>query len=133
MESNCYAKRSNINIDSPASSELGESGLTGRVNNHFFKRFGGAMLVSLVTGISDGVGKSVGASIGREIDKGLGNGNGTTVIDLGGSSSNGAGDVASKIIEQTSNIPPSIVKHQGDKVTIYVARDVDFSSVYRLK
>lgn len=122
-----------INIDSPASSELGESGLTGRVNNHFFKRFGGAMLVSLVTGISDGVGKSVGASIGREIDKGLGNGNGTTVIDLGGSSSNGAGDVASKIIEQTSNIPPSIVKHQGDKVTIYVARDVDFSSVYRLK
>lgn len=122
-----------INIDSPASSSLGESGLTGRINNHFFKRFGGAMLVSLVTGISDGVGKSVGASIGREIDASLGNDEGTTVVDLGGSSSNGAGDVASKIIEQTSNIPPSIVKHQGDKVTIFVARDVDFSSVYRLK
>ncbi|WP_180061821.1 MULTISPECIES: type IV secretion system protein VirB10 [unclassified Acinetobacter] len=122
-----------INIDSPASSELGESGLTGRVNNHFFKRFGGALLVSLVTGVSDGVGKSVGASIGREIDKGLGNdGNDTTVIDLGGGGSNSAGDVAGKIIEQTSNIPPSIVKHQGDKVTIFVARDVDFSSVYGL-
>lgn len=122
-----------INIDSPASSKLGESGLTGRVNNHFFKRFGGALLVSLVTGVSDGVGKSVGASIGREIDKGLGNdGNDTTVIDLGGGGSNSAGDVAGKIIEQTSNIPPSIVKHQGDKVTIFVARDVDFSSVYGL-
>lgn len=122
-----------INIDSPASSQLGESGLTGRVNNHFFKRFGGALMVSLVTGVSEGVGKSVGASIGRQIDKGLGNdGNPTTVVDLGGGS-NSAGDVAGKIIEQTSNIPPSIIKHQGDKVTIYVARDVDFSTVYALK
>lgn len=122
-----------INIDSPASSELGESGLTGRVNNHFWKRFGGAMLVSLIDGVGDGLGKSLGASAGKSLDKALGNETGTTIIDMGGSNgSSGSTDVASKIIEQTINIPPTIVKHQGDKVTVFVSRDLDFSKVYKL-
>ncbi|MEO4090764.1 type IV secretion system protein VirB10 [Acinetobacter pittii] len=123
-----------IDINSPASSELGESGLTGRINNHFWKRFGGAMLVSLIDGVGEGLGKSLGASVGRKLDKSLGNESGTTVIDLGGSSgSSSSTDVASKIIEQTINIPPTIVKHQGDKITVFVSRDLDFSKVYRLR
>lgn len=122
-----------IDIESPASSELGESGLTGRVNNHFWKRFGGAMLVSLIDGVGEGLGKSLGASAGRKLDKALGNESGTTIIDMGGSNgSSSSTDVASKIIEQTINIPPTIVKHQGDKVTVFVSRDLDFSKVYKL-
>lgn len=121
-----------VDINSPGSSELGESGLTGRVNNHFWKRFGGAMLVSLIDGVGEGVGKSLGAAAGKKLDRALGNGEGTTIIDLGGSNGSSSTDVAAKIIEQTINIPPTVTKNQGDKVTVFVSRDLDFTKVYKL-
>ena len=41
--------------------------------------------------------------------------------------------LAEKVLESTINIPPLIYQNQGGIVGIYVARDVDFSSVYELK
>ena len=41
--------------------------------------------------------------------------------------------VAEKVLDSTINIPPLIYQNQGGIVGIYVARDVDFSSVYELK
>jgi type IV secretion system protein VirB10 len=38
-----------------------------------------------------------------------------------------------RILDSTINIPPLIYQNQGAVVGIYVARDVDFSSVYELK
>ena len=40
---------------------------------------------------------------------------------------------AEKVLDSTINIPPLIYQNQGGIVGIYVARDVDFSSVYELK
>jgi type IV secretion system protein VirB10 len=37
------------------------------------------------------------------------------------------------VLDSTINIPPLIYQNQGAIVGIYVARDVDFSSVYELK
>ena len=36
-------------------------------------------------------------------------------------------------VEQSINIPPTLNKNQGELVNIFVARDVDFSSVYQLR
>ena len=45
-----------------------------------------------------------------------------------------AGQQAAAIaVEQSINIPPTLVKHQGELASIFVARDLDFSSVYRLR
>jgi type IV secretion system protein VirB10 len=41
--------------------------------------------------------------------------------------------LAEKVLESTINIPPLIYQNQGGVVGIYVARDVDFSSVYELQ
>jgi type IV secretion system protein VirB10 len=41
--------------------------------------------------------------------------------------------LAEKVLESTINIPPLIYQNQGGIVGIYVARDVDFSTVYALR
>ena len=41
--------------------------------------------------------------------------------------------LAEKVLESTINIPPLIYQNQGGLVGVYVARDVDFTSVYELK
>ncbi len=45
-----------------------------------------------------------------------------------------AGQQAAAIaVEQSTNISPTLSKHQGELVSIFVARDLDFSRVYRLR
>jgi type IV secretion system protein VirB10 len=56
---------------------------------------------------------------------------GSTVV-LPSTTSN-TSKLAEKVLDSTINIPPLIYQNQGGIVGIYVARDVDFSSVYELQ
>lgn len=107
-----------IDLDSPGTDPLGASGLGGKVNNHFWKRFGAAMMLSLVDDLA--------ASASRET-----NGNSTAISSS--NSADAANDMAAKVLEQTVNIPPTLYKKHGDRINIFVARDLDFSSVYALR
>ncbi|MFX4728907.1 TrbI/VirB10 family protein [Acinetobacter baumannii] len=49
------------------------------------------------------------------------------------SSSEAASDMATEALKNTINIPPILRKNQGDHINIYVARDLDFRSVYALR
>ena len=40
--------------------------------------------------------------------------------------------IIEQAMQQAGNIPPTLTKNQGERVGIFVARDIDFSSVYSL-
>jgi type IV secretion system protein VirB10 len=103
-----------VPLASPGADELGRSGLPGEVNRHFWERFGAAMLISIVDG-------AVEAASTR-------NGGGAVILDPAGSQS-----VTTEVLKGTVNIPPTVVKKNGDRIQVLVARDLDFRSVYELR
>jgi type IV secretion system protein VirB10 len=110
-----------INLDSPGADSLGTSGLPARVNNHWWKRLGAAVLLSVVQ--SAFAYKTAQAS----------NTNGAGAVAVYQNTSQTGNSLAEKVLDTTINIKPTLYKNQGDRSTIYVARDLDFSSVYALR
>ena len=105
-----------VPLDSPGADELGRSGLPGSVNNHFWERFGAAILVSVIDGAVEGAVQSSGG------------GSGTVIVNPSGTQG-----VMTEVLRGTVNIPPTVVKQQGDRIQVLVARDLDFRSVYELR
>ncbi|KLB47832.1 hypothetical protein XEUV329_21750, partial [Xanthomonas euvesicatoria] len=58
--------------------------------------------------------------------------NASTNVNLD-STSNTSDQLAREALEATINIPPTLYAQQGEAVSIYVARDLDFSDVYDLR
>jgi len=112
-----------VDIDSPGTGPLGESGIEGYVDNRWGERLGAAMLLSLID-------DSVKLVIQEQASRSDSSGQGNTVI-LPATTAN-TSKLAEKVLDSTINIPPLIYQNQGGLVGIYVARDVDFSSVYEL-
>jgi type IV secretion system protein VirB10 len=103
-----------VPLASPGTDELGRSGLPGQVNRHFLERFGAAILISVIDG-------AVQAKVQSS-------GNGTVIYNPSTST-----DVITEVLKNTVNIPPTVVKPQGDRIQVFVARDLDFRSVYELR
>lgn len=102
-----------IPLASPGTDELGRSGLAGRVNRHFFERFGAAILISTIDGAVQGAVQSSG---------------GTVIYNP-----SAAGDITTEVLKSTVSIPPTVTKANGDRIQVLVARDLDFRSVYELR
>jgi type IV secretion system protein VirB10 len=103
-----------VPLASPGTDELGRSGLPGQVNRHFLERFGAAILISVIDG-------AVQAKVQSS-------GSGTVIYNPSTST-----DVITEVLKGTVNIPPTVVKPQGDRIQVFVARDLDFRSVYELR
>jgi len=98
-----------VNLDSPSADPLGRAGVKGKVHSHFVQRFGGAILQSALD-----VGKQVAIN---EIASG------TTIYALG----TGSGQSGTSLgIEK---VQPTLTVNQGASVSVFVARDLDFTSV----
>jgi len=95
-----------VNIASPAIAFSGETGLGGKVNTHFFERFGSAMLLSVIGGLSAVSG-------------------GTAGIIIAGSGQS----AAAAAVGQSANIGPTVRVRQGEPIRVFTARDLDFSRV----
>ena len=97
-----------VNLASPAIGFDGTTGLEGKVSgNGFFKRFGSAMLLSVVGGLGTLATGGAGAVV------------------IGGAGSNAAATAA----EQDGKRSPTVRVRQGEPIRIFTARDLDFSRV----
>ena len=94
-----------VNLASPAIGFDGTTGLKGKVSSNFFQRFGSAMVLSVLGGLS-------AAASG-----------GTSVV-LGGGS-----DAASAAVQQNADIGPTVRVKQGQPIRVFTARDLDFTQV----
>jgi type IV secretion system protein VirB10 len=90
-----------IDLGSPGTDVAGETGLPGKVNSHFFKRFGASILLSVV------------GAFGSSTTNGV-------VISSGTSA-------ASVAAQSNANIPPTIKVAPGQAVKVFVAQDLDFA------
>lgn len=97
-----------VNLASPAIGFDGTTGLAGQVSgNSFFKRFGSAMLLSVVGGLG-----------------GIVSG-GVAPVLIGGASQSAAATAA----QQDGQRGPVVRVRQGEPIRIFTARDLDFSQV----
>jgi type IV secretion system protein VirB10 len=95
-----------VALSSPGTDDLGQTGLAGDVNTHFFERFGSSLLLSVVGGLASSAGS------------------GAVVIGAGG-----VQDAASTAVESQANISPTVKVKQGEPIRIFTARDLDFSEI----
>ena len=101
-----------IDVGSPATDRLGRGGLAGEADNHFFQRFGGAILLSVVSGGIDAFARS---------------GDHNTALVIGSPAQ--AQNVAAIALQKQIDIPTTIRVQPGASVQVSVARDLDFSGV----
>ena len=94
-----------VALASPAVDAMGQTGLTGSVDTHFMKRFGSALLLSVV-----GAASTVASG-------------GAGLILSGGESA------ASVAASRDGQIPPTIKVRQGQPIRVFTAKDLDFSTV----
>jgi type IV secretion system protein VirB10 len=96
-----------IAVGSPAGDPLGRGGIRARVNSHFFERFGEAILQSALD-----IGVNLAASRAGD----------GTVIVLPGAVQGGASQIV-----QPRQVTPTLTVRQGTSISIFVARDLDFT------
>jgi len=97
-----------VQLASPGTDELGQAGASGSVDTHFAKRFGAAMLLSVVNGLAGALKSS---------------NNNTIVIGTSADAQN----VATEALSNDVKIPPTIKVPQGAPIQVFAARDLDFS------
>lgn len=98
-----------IAIGSPATDPVGTGGIRAKVNSHFFTRFGGAILQSVL---------DVGVNLASRSS------NSPVVVALPGSIQG-----STQTVTRQTEVPPTLSVRQGTSVSVFVARDLDFTEV----
>ncbi|MEM7569605.1 MAG: TrbI/VirB10 family protein [Pseudomonadota bacterium] len=93
-----------IDIASPATDTAGQSGLPGDVNRHFFQRFSGAILLSVL---------DIGARLATD--------NNSAQVIL-----NTTNNIQGEILRQQLAIPPTIEVEPGTEIRILLGQDLFF-------
>lgn len=135
-----------VDIASPGADNIGQAGLTGKVDTHWAERVGSAMFFSVL-----GSGAQIGTALA--LDKGNDGPRTvtttdpatgivtTTTLDSSGNrhdgvmsavtqGTSGFTQLATESAQNSENIPPTVHVDQGADVTVFVRRDLDFSRLY---
>ncbi|ECG8305584.1 VirB10/TraB/TrbI family type IV secretion system protein [Salmonella enterica subsp. enterica] len=106
-------------VDTQAVGQLGENGVAGWIDSHFWERFGNAMMLSVVDDVMAAVADNVPST--------------DSDTDYTENSREAMADLAKTALENSINIPPTMYLNQGDVIGIMTGADIDFSGVYRLR
>lgn len=110
-----------FNLDSGAQGLLGETGVSGYLDNQWGARLGAALVIAVVGDIAQ-----------YEENKAMsGGGTGTTVVEPQNTTQTIA-SMPQQILASTLAIQPRIIKAQGESIRIVAARDINFATVYQL-
>lgn len=134
-----------VQLGSTGADSLGRAGMTGVVDKHNLERFGSAILLTVLGGVSQYIAtlgqapESPSVSV-TTIDPVTG-AVVTTTTD-GNSQQNDArsiaaqsasqslSDIAGQALEENFNIAPTILIDQGERIIVMVRQDLDFSELY---
>ncbi|WP_406628177.1 VirB10/TraB/TrbI family type IV secretion system protein [Pectobacterium carotovorum] len=106
-------------IDTEATGPLGEAGISGWIDTHFWERFGNALMLSTVQDVAAAASDS---APGKDRN-----------TDYTENTRAAASEMAKTALENSINIPPTMYLNQGDVIGIMTGTDIDFSSVYQLR
>lgn len=110
-----------INFDNaPLGDGIGQTGMTGNIDNQYMKRFGAAFAL---TGF-----QSLMQILQAEIQK---NAQGNTYLSL--NSGGGIDSLAAAILHKQIDIPAIISTHQGDEIAVITSKILNFSRCYSLQ
>lgn len=102
-----------LDIESPGTDSAGQAGVSGETHTHFFRRFGNAILLSVLNAGLQAGANSVGSP--------------ATSIVIGSQAQ--ATNVATLALQKEIDIPPTVIVHPGTPIQVFVARDLDFTGV----
>lgn len=115
-----------VELGSPGTDARGQNGMPVEVQTNFWQRFGGAVLLSFVdAGLQFA---ALGAS--NAIAGGAGTGNNNISLY---SLRSGGRTAASQALRANVNIAPYGTAEAGVPAAVFVARDISFEGVYRLR
>lgn len=104
-----------VDLGSTGTDPLGNAGLAGDVDTHFFQRFGASVLFTTISPL-----------IALLSDEENQTGQQQEILTEGRQGFNRAAEIA---LEDSINIPPTIRIPQGTEITIFVNRDLSFDAV----
>ena len=102
-----------VQLDSGGTDSLGQAGIEGNVDNHFFAMFGAATLLSIIGASASTVGVQP-------------QDNNNSLSTYRSSVSQGFSDAANTVLGTFVRIKPTITIHQGTAIKVFVARDLYF-------
>jgi type IV secretory pathway VirB10-like protein len=102
-----------VQLDSGGTDSLGQAGVEGKVNNHFWTMFGAATLLSVIGASASTVGVQP-------------QDNNNSLSTYRSSVSQGFSDAANTVLGTFVRIKPTITIHQGTAIKVFVARDLTF-------
>lgn len=114
-----------LDVNSPAADGVGTIGAHGVVDNRWTERIGAAVLLSLVEDLMTiETGKFSHPNQGQVIN--------TTTAPIPSATTGQVSSISREVLKETLNIKPTLYKNRGDRLMVYVNRDLWFDSVYQL-
>jgi type IV secretion system protein VirB10 len=114
-----------IRIRAPAADALGQAGLDGEIDNHFFQRFGAYIGMAFLDAGMQGAVLAASNSVGRS----GGSGGNVSFYQFQNAGRQGGRDLFADDLA----IPPTLRRNQAEPIVVRLTQDIDMRPCFRLR